>query len=125
MLIMPDRDKVIAVIDDEPRMLKAIVRLLNANGYATQAFPSAEAFLAGSAASEVACLILDIDLGGMSGIGLRRRLSELGLSLPVIFITAIEDDAVQRDAMASGCIAYLRKPFPAGLLIGAIKEATG
>jgi FixJ family two-component response regulator len=123
--MIADRRTVVAVVDDEPAMLKAIERLLNAKGYATLVFASAEAFLAGNAASEAACLVLDIDLAGMSGIDLRRRLSAAGCPLPIIFITGIDDAAVQREAMEAGCVAYLRKPCPAGLLIGAIDKATG
>ena len=122
---MPNRRKVVAVIDDEPTMLKAIERLLNAHGFVTRVFVSAEAFLDGDAQTEASCLILDIHLGGMSGIDLRHRLTESGSPLPIIFMTAVDDEATRREAMDAGCVAYLRKPFPAKLLIGAIDKATG
>jgi FixJ family two-component response regulator len=122
---MPNRRKVVAVIDDEPTMLKAIERLLNAHGFATRVFVSAEAFLDGDAQTEASCLILDIHLGGMSGIDLRHRLTESGSPLPIIFMTAVDDEATRREAMDAGCIAYLRKPFPAKMLIGAIDKAMG
>jgi len=117
--------KTIAVVDDDPSMLRGIVRLLSAHGFGTQAFASAEAFLGDVGASTAACLILDIHLGGMSGIELRRRLTASGSRLPVIFITAVDDEATREEAIAAGCIACLRKPFASNLLIGAIKEATG
>jgi FixJ family two-component response regulator len=61
----------------------------------------------------------------MSGIDLRHRLTESGSQLPIIFMTAVDDEATHREAMDAGCVAYLRKPFPAKLLIGAIDKATG
>jgi FixJ family two-component response regulator len=121
---MPHRRKVVAVVDDEPTMLKAIERLLNAHGFVTRSFASAEAFLDGDAQTEACCLVLDIHLGGMSGIDLRQRLAEAGFPLPVIFMTAVDDEATRRQAMDAGCVAYLRKPFPAKTLIGAIGKAT-
>ena len=96
-------------------MLKAIERLLTARGFATQGFASAEAFLDSRTAKDAACLVLDIHLGGMSGIELRRRLNAVRSTLPVIFITAVDDEAVQREAMEVGCVACLRKPFPGNL----------
>jgi FixJ family two-component response regulator len=121
---MLNRRKVVAVIDDDPAMLKAIERLLSAKGFNVEAFASGEAFLAGVAASEAACLVVDIQLDGISGIVLRRRLTTSGSRLPVIFITALDDEATYNEAMEVGCVAYLRKPFLAHLLTGAIDAAT-
>ena len=122
-MLAPQR--VVAVIDDDVDILKAIGRLLKAHGFRLESFASAEAFLARDSAHEPACLVLDIHLGGMSGIELQRRLKASGCRLPIIFITAIEDDATRREAMAAGCVAYLRKPFVARLLIDAIDTAMG
>jgi FixJ family two-component response regulator len=115
----------IAVVDDEQTMLKAIDRLLTANGFATQIFASAEAFLDSHSAKDATCLVLDIQLSGMSGIELRRRLKAVRSKLPVIFITAVDDEVLHREAMEVGCVACLRKPFSADSLIGAIEKATG
>jgi FixJ family two-component response regulator len=117
--------KVVAVVDDDPSMLKAIERLLRAHGFDAASFASAEAFLGCDAASAADCLVLDIHLGGMSGIELRRRLTASSSTLPIIFITAVDDEATYWEAIEAGCVACLRKPFPAVLLIGAINEATG
>jgi len=114
---------VVAVVDDDPSMLKGLARLLNASGYDTEVFDSAEAFLDGSAACDAICLILDIHLGGISGIELRRRLAASSSNLSIIFMTAVDDEAIQRQAMEGGCIAYLRKPFSAHLLIESIGKA--
>ena len=120
---MPTRQKIVAIVEDDPNMLRAATDLLDAHGFATVAFPSAEDFLARGIAKGVDCLLLDVDLGGMSGIDLRRRLRASGCALPIIFMTAIDDEAIERQARASGCAAYLRKPFPPGALIDAIRKA--
>lgn len=117
------RQQVVAIVDDDLGMLKSIERLLKAYDFRTAVFTSAEAFLDGSAVNAAACLVLDIHLAGMSGIELRRRLTASGSNLPVIFISAIDDENVYEEALASGCIAYLRKPFLAHLLIAAINKA--
>jgi FixJ family two-component response regulator len=122
---MSKRGKVVAVVDDDPAMLKAIARLLKIHGFTVEVFDSAEAFLRRDAASEAACLVLDIQLTGISGLELRRRMRASGDKLPIIFITAVDDEAVHKEAMEAGCVAYLRKPFPATKLIGAINQATG
>ncbi|MFS2176889.1 response regulator transcription factor [Rhizobium pisi] len=114
---------IVAVVEDDPSMRRSVRRLLNAYGFVTEEFSSAEAFLSRDAASKVECLVLDIDLGGMSGIELQRRLRDCGSKLPVIFITALEESAVKADAVQAGCIAYLHKPFPGALLINAVNKA--
>jgi FixJ family two-component response regulator len=116
-------NKLIAVVDDDPDMLRAIVRLLKAHGFDVHAFASAEAFLDGDAGRVASCLILDIHLGGMSGIELQRHLSARGSGLPIIFITAMDDAATRHEAMDAGCVAYLCKPFVAKLLLDAIHKA--
>ncbi len=118
---MSARRQVVAVVEDDPLMLKGVGRLLAASGYDTEAFASAEAFLAGAAASKASCLVVDIHLGGISGIELRRQMAATGSKLPVIFMTAVDDEATQREAKEVGCIAYLRKPFRGHLLIDAIR----
>jgi FixJ family two-component response regulator len=117
------RQRVVAVVEDDPAMLQSIERLLNAYKFETATFSSAEAFLDGAASSIVTCLVLDIDLGGMSGIELRQRLAAAGSNLPVIFISAIDDEMTREMAIESGCVAYLPKPFLGSVLVGAINEA--
>jgi FixJ family two-component response regulator len=113
----------VAVVEDDPGMRRSVRRLLNAYGFLTEEYSSAEAFLSSDAASRVECLVLDVDLGGMCGIELQRRLRDGGSKLPVIFITALDDGALEAEAAQAGCIAYLHKPFPANLLIDAINNA--
>jgi FixJ family two-component response regulator len=117
--------RTVAVIDDDASIRRSVRRLLNAYGFPAMEYASAEAFLNRDPEAAIDCLVLDIDLGGMSGIELQRRLKEAGLNLPVIFITALEDNRLRTEAEQAGCIAYLRKPFAGSVLIAAIKRALG
>jgi FixJ family two-component response regulator len=119
---VPRQRKVVAVVDDDASMRVGLERLLQARGFDTEIFASAEAFL--GAASAADCLLLDIHLDGMGGFELRRRLSSAGSRLPVIFMTAFDDEATRDEATRLGCIAYLRKPFAGHLLMEAIADAT-
>ena len=83
---------------------------------------TAELFLDNVAKCEADFLLLDIHLGGISGIDLQRRLTSTGTNLPVIFMTAIDSEATRQDAFDAGCVAYLKKPFLAKLLIEAINS---
>jgi FixJ family two-component response regulator len=115
----------VAVVDDDESLREAIAQLLDACGFATQVFASAEAFLDGSAANGAACFVLDINLTGMSGLELRQRLKAEGSATPVIFITGADDNDIRRQAAEADCVACLRKPFDANLLISAINKAIG
>ena len=112
----------IAVVDDDPSMLRAADSLLDASGFATELFASAEEFLDRGAASQVDCVLLDIGLGGISGIELSRQLAASGTKLPVIFMTALDNEAILRQAKTAGS-ACLRKPFTARQLNDAIEKA--
>jgi FixJ family two-component response regulator len=121
---LPTRRKVIAIVDDDSGTLDAIGLLLDAHGFEVRAFDSAEAFLQRDAVEQVDCLLLDIHLGGLSGIGLRQRLGASGSSLPVIFMTGLDDAATREQALRVGCIAFLQKPVLARQLLDAIHQAT-
>ena len=121
---MPKPRKIIAIVDDDPGTLDAIGLLLDAHGFEVRAFDSAEAFLGRDAAEQLDCLLLDIHLGGLSGIGLRRRLEASGSTLPVIFMTALDDAATREQALGVGCVAFLEKPVLARQLVDAIHKAT-
>jgi FixJ family two-component response regulator len=113
--------RTIAVVDDNPSMLQGLNRLLSAHGFRVRTFASAESFLESFAECEADCLLLDIRLGGgISGIDLQRRLTSSGSELPVIMMTAIDNEVTRQEAFDAGCVAYLRKPFLAKLLIDAI-----
>jgi len=104
-------------------MRKSVSRSLGEHGFATEEFDSAEAFLARLPMAGPACLVLDIQLEGMSGLQLRDHLRARGINLPVIFITGIEENNFEQQAISLGCVAYLRKPFGPEALIAAVKKA--
>lgn len=112
--------RTIAVVDDNPSMLQGLNRLLSAHGLRVRTFASAEAFLEAYIECEADCLLLDIHLGGISGIDLQRQLIASGRELPVIMMTAIDNEVTRQEAFDAGCVAYLKKPFLSKLLIDAI-----
>ena len=123
--MMPIQKGTVAVVDDDAGMRKSLKTLLSAFGYATYTFDSAEAFLGTAAGNNADCLVLDIQLGDMSGIILARRLAETGVKFPIIFMTAVDDPETRSQVAQLGCITCLRKPFSADLLIEAIVKAIG
>jgi FixJ family two-component response regulator len=96
---MHTQKKVVAVVDDDLSMLNAAESLLDAHGFTTIKFSSAEEFLGDRGATRADCLLVDIHLDGASGIELRRQLKVSHPKLPVIFMTALDDDAVRRQAL--------------------------
>lgn len=120
---MPTIKPAIAVIDDDPGILKGLKRLLDARGFTTKVFQSGEEFLQSDDVDRMACVVLDIHMDGMSGIETRRALSVRGSRIPVIFMTALENATVRREAIEAGCAAFLSKPFSGQVLIEAIKSA--
>ena len=120
---MPDQNLVL-VVDDDASMLKSVARLLRHLGYASLAFPSADAFAEHLDFDRVVCVLLDIDLGDASGIELRQRLKAANVSVPVIYMTGKDNPAVREAALQSGCLAYLTKPFSARSLIEPLKRAS-
>jgi len=114
---------VVIVVDDDPSLLKCVVRLLAHRGIDSRTFASAEALLESDSVQTATCLLLDIHLEGISGIELQRRLVASGSKCPVIFMTANDDEATHNEAMDAGCIAYLRKPFTQHVLLNAISKA--
>jgi FixJ family two-component response regulator len=121
---MQNRQIVVAIVDDDPSVLKGLKRLLNTCGFKTEVFNSGEAFLDRDSTGEPACVVLDIHLSGITGIETRRRLTASGSTIPVIYMTALDTAIVQREATASGCAAYLRKPFSGNVLVESIRKAT-
>ena len=113
----------VIVVDDNASLLKSVARLLAHHGIDSRTFATAEALLESESVQTASCLLLDIHLGGISGIELQRRLAASGSNRPVIFMTANDDEATRNEAMDTGCIAYLRKPFPQDVLLNAISKA--
>src|SRR4029077_8379298 len=99
---------VVIVVDDNAGFLKGVARLLAHSGIESRTFASAEALLESGSAQTATCLLLDIRLGGISGIELQRRLAASGSKCPVIFMTGNDDEATRNEAVDAGCVAYLR-----------------
>lgn len=115
---------VIFVIDDDPSVRVAVRRLLLSLSHPVQLFGSAEEFLAQADASACGCVILDVSLPGMNGLQLQQRLSDDAWNLPVIFITALDDDEeTRRTALHRGAVAYLQKPFQRERLLQSVHDA--
>jgi FixJ family two-component response regulator len=121
---MPGPEAVVAIVDDDPSMLRSIDCLLGAHGFAVETFASAERFLLRNSSIRPVCLILDINLGGLSGIELARILASRDVPIPIIFITATDDRVTCEQAKGVGYVAYLRKPFPGRQLVAAIAKAS-
>jgi FixJ family two-component response regulator len=116
--------KAVFLVDDDPSMLKGMRRLLRQHGYDTVPFENAKALREHGDFDQAICIVLDVNLGDGSGIDLRHQLAEQGVAVPVIYITGNDSHATRMAAMASGCLAYLTKPFTAKSLIEPIKRAT-
>ena len=117
--------RLVYVVDDDPSMLKGVKRLLREHGYDSVLFSTAADFQRHHDFDNAVCVILDVDLNDTSGIDVRRRLTAAGISLPVIFITGKDNASTRMAAHASGCLAYLTKPFSAGSLLAPIERASG
>lgn len=116
----------VAVVDDDESVGRAIKRLLRSVGIGADTFQSGDDFLdtlASMPSYRPACVILDIQMPGLNGLEVQRRLD--GTGMPVIVITAYDDVAVREQALAAGAIAYVRKPFNDALLIKTVCAALG
>ena len=113
----------VAIVDDDESACRALGRLLRAEGIQAVGYLSAEAFLADAKRPLFDCLVLDIELGGMSGIDLHRQLNASGSSTPVIYVTAHDEPETREAAQAAGCAAYFRKTSPGGEVLQAIRRA--
>jgi FixJ family two-component response regulator len=114
---------VIAIVDDDASIRRALHRLVQAKGYTVESFASARDFLDAVPRCRPACLVLDVHLNG-SGFELQERLAADGLKIPIIFITAHDDDSTRRRLEKCGAVAYLWKPVDEQVLLQAIQRAT-
>jgi FixJ family two-component response regulator len=114
----------LAIVDDEAALREATESLLRSAGFRAEGFASAEDFLRSKRRDSVDCLILDGRLPGMSGLELQRHLAGNGLDIPIVFITADENDGhMHAQALKAGALAFLRKPFCEEDLLNAVRLA--
>jgi FixJ family two-component response regulator len=107
----------VVVIEDDLGSQRTLSRVLRAGGFDAALHASAEEFLASRPKSTPIALLLDLHLGGMSGLDLQRRLKKEGSTVPVIIITASGDARTREQAERLGCFAYLRKPCEAETIL--------
>jgi FixJ family two-component response regulator len=113
----------IAVVDDDAAIRKAVVRLLRSVGYASRSFASGQELVAAWGEAPPDCLVLDLQLSGTSGLELHRMLRSAGVLVPTIVITAVDEARVLTECMREGACACLSKPIEDRLLIAAIERA--
>lgn len=111
------------IIDDDAGIRAAIQGLLRTEGLRSQGFATPEEFLNSTDFNSPGCLVLDVRLRGVSGLDVQRRLTQMGLQIPIIFITAHGDIPMTVRAMKSGAVQFLTKPFRDQDLLDAVHEA--
>jgi FixJ family two-component response regulator len=114
---------VIAIVDDDESVREALTGLVRSLGYSATAFPSADSVLRSRRLRGIACLIADVQMPGMTGLELHRRLVASGKPIPTILITAYPDERVRAQALNAGVCCYLTKPFDESELLACIHSA--
>jgi two-component system response regulator FixJ len=120
---MPSENAVVHVIDDDEAMRQSLAFLLGASGMEVQTYESAVAFLEVAPAIKTGCVITDVRMPELSGVELLRRLRELKLGIPVIVITGHGDVPLAVEAMKSGALDFLEKPFDDEVLLASVRSA--
>jgi FixJ family two-component response regulator len=119
----PPESGSIAIVDDDELMRGALQGLLREAGLPARAFASAEEFLDSGAQHLSSCLIADIRMPGMSGLDLQARLNAEHIRIPIIFMTAHADERVRMQALRSGAVEFLAKPFDDDVLLETVRAA--
>ena len=116
--------RIVIVVDDEPEMREAIRLMLESAGLQVEAFSSAEEFLEAPSRHDCPkCLILDVRMRGLSGLGLQKRLTQQGVRIPIIFLTGFADVSTAVQAIRSGGFDFLEKPLHRDMLLDRIFRA--
>lgn len=115
----------IAIVDDDPSVLKALARLLRTHGFQTRTFGSGLDFLAALSEGPPECLILDLQMPEMNGLELHQHLTLRGLEIPTIIITAHDNMHMRQRCEAAGTVDYLLKPLEDRVLLATIAKARG
>ena len=117
-------DSVVYIVDDDEAVRDSLITLLEARGYRTQAFATAEAFLESGAASSLpGCLLLDVNLPGVGGLSLLETIGQVSPHLPVLMITGMGQVATAVQAMKAGALDFLEKPLDADSLFALVDRA--
>jgi FixJ family two-component response regulator len=111
-------------VDDDPSAQQGLSSLLRSAGFQVESFASAQQFLARPPIAEApSCLLLDLQMPGLSGLDLQKRMAEVGLEIPIVFLTGHGNIPASVEAMKAGALEFLTKPFDDEKLLGAIDEA--
>jgi FixJ family two-component response regulator len=118
-------EQLVSIVDDDVSVRRSTRRLLSSSGLRVEAFASAEDFLQLGQVEETCCLLLDLSMPGMGGLGLQLRLAETGRRIPIVFLTARATEEEERQALRAGAASFLRKPVDKETLLRAIRAALG
>jgi FixJ family two-component response regulator len=118
-----EKEKMVAVVEDDDSYRVAVQRLLKSAGFSVQSFATAEDFLRSGRQRETGCLITDIRMPGMSGLDLQARLNADHCLIPTIFITAHGDEDMRLQAMRGGAVKFMVKPFDGEILLESVRAA--
>jgi RNA polymerase sigma factor (sigma-70 family) len=116
-------EAVIAVVDDDPSVREGLESLIRSAGMRVETFASAQEFLARPRVQAPSCLVLDLQLPGLSGLDLQKRMAEVDLEIPIVFLTGHGNIPASVQAMKAGAVEFLTKPFDEEDLLRAIREA--
>ena len=120
---MPELDAIVLVVDDDVSVREALGSLIQSAGLRVETFASAQEFLARPPIDAPGCLVLDVRLPGLSGLDLQKRMAEVNLEIPIVFITGHGDVPTSVQAMKAGALEFLTKPFAEPDLLAAIQQA--
>ena len=120
---MTNNQFVVMIVDDDESIRRAARRLIKSYGFPVETFASSEDFLSSGRLHETACLVLDVQMSGLNGLELQSRLITDGHQVPIIFITAFNDENARAQALKAGALGYLVKPFEEADLLTAINVA--
>ena len=118
-----DTNPVVYVVDDDSSVRNAITMLLEASGFKVETSDSARAFLERDLVDASGCLVLDVQMEGLSGLDLQQELTTANVHLPIIFITGHGDVPMSVQAMKAGAVEFLTKPFREQELLSAVRQA--
>jgi FixJ family two-component response regulator len=120
---LPEPDAIVLVVDDDVSVREALGSLIRSAGLRVETFASAQEFLTRSRVDAPSCLVLDVRLPGLSGLDLQKRMAEVNLQIPIVFITGHGDIPTSVRAMKAGAVEFLTKPLADRVLLEAIQEA--
>ena len=118
-----ETEPIVAIVDDDPSVRRGLQRLIRSAGWKAETFASAQEFLARPRAAFPSCLVLDLQLPGLSGLDLQKRMAEVDLGVPIVFLTGHGDIPASVQAMKAGAVEFLTKPVDEQELLRAIQGA--